>query len=385
MLPGRLLRYRLRGDEILPGYLRDDDLPWLRALLDAVIACAGRPWRAVRDRLREPLPGDPPPDALALATHVLERLCRGRVKTPVVPRRAREVVFALAAAGGARDEVLGAAAEALGATPAEVEASLLADLADEGPVAAPPADLEPGALALRANLALVQSLLGRATRVEVRAQGGARAVVRLAKLQGLICTTRRVDGETVLEASGPLALFRHTRVYGRALGVLLGPLGWCDRFALSAPCVLPEGTYTLRLGPRDPLLRGDPPRRFDSQVEEALARDLMRLLPEWDVVREPEPVPAGDTLILPDLALVHRVDPRRRALIEVVGFWTPDYLARKLDSLRRACLPDLILCVDADRACAEGDLPPGARVVRYRRRVPAAEVVALLAEVAPPS
>lgn len=127
------------------------------------------------------------------------------------------------------------------------------------------------------------------------------------------------------------------------------------------------------------MFRGDAPRRFDSKLEEALARDLARLAPAWDVVREPEPIPvAGDTLIFPDLALVDRVDPRRRALIEVVGFWTPDYLARKLALLRRSGLEDLILCVDADRACGDGDLPAGARVIRYRRRVPAREVVALL-------
>ncbi|MCO5168488.1 MAG: DUF790 family protein [Planctomycetes bacterium] len=377
MLPERLLRYDLRADEVVPRFLAPGDHPWLRALLDAAAALAGRPRRALRERLREPLAGGPHPDRLAMAGHVVEALCRGRARPPVPSRRARAAVFGLAARGGARPDVLAAAAGALGVTVAQVEASLLADLADEVPLAAPPPDLDPGALALRVNLALAQGLLGRAARVEVRALGGARAVVRQAKLLGLICTVRREDDAVVLEASGPLALFRRTRVYGRALGALLGPLGWCDRFELAAPCALPEGERVLRLGPRDPLFRGAAPRRFDSQVEAALARDLARLAPDWDVVREPEPVAAGDGLIFPDLALVHRLDPRRQALIEVVGFWTPDYLARKLDQLRRAGLPGLILCVDASRACGPDDLPPGARVVRYRRRVPAAEVLAL--------
>lgn len=380
MLPERLLRYRLRADEVLPRFLRHDDLPWLRALLDQVTAFAGRPWRALRERLREPLAGDPPAEALTMTTHVLERVCRGEVRAPLPPRATRAAVFALAArsAHARRDDLLRAASQALGATVEAVEASLLADLADEVPVAAPPPDLSPDGLALRTNLALVQGLLCRATRVEVRALGGARPVVRLAKLLGLICAARRDDDAVVLEVSGPLALFRHTRVYGRALGALVGPLGWCDRFALTAPCVLPEGTFALRLGPRDPVFRGEAPRRFDSAVEEALARDLARLAPDWDVVREPEPVAAGETLIFPDLALVHRLDPRRRALIEVVGFWTPDYLQRKLALLRRAALTDIILCVDARRGCGQGDLPPGARLVSYRRRVPAAAVVALL-------
>lgn len=386
MLPGRLLRYDLRGDEVSPRFLLPQDHPWLRALLEAYAALAGGPWHALRARLREPLAGDPPPERLAMAKHVLERLCQVHApRPPLPPRRVRAAVFSRAAGGGPRDEVLRAAASSLDASVEDVERSLLADLADERPVGAPPPDLAPGALALRVNLALAKGLLSRAVRVELRLQGGSRAVVRLAKLLGLICTARRERDETVLDLSGPLALFRHTRVYGRALGALLDPLAWCDRFALAAPCALPEGEHVLRLTPRDPLAPGAEPRRFDSKVEEALARDLARLAPAYDVVREPEPVQVGDSLIFPDLALVHRLDPRRRTLIEVVGFWTPDYLERKLATLRRAALPDLILCIDEARACAEGDLPEGARVVRYRRRVPAQEVLDLVMGGPPPS
>jgi len=58
-----------------------------------------------------------------------------------------------------------------------------------------------------------------------------------------------------------------------------------------------------------------------------------------------------------------------------VGFWTPDYVARKLALYRSAGLSNLILCIDEQRNCAEADLPPGARVLRYRRRVDAAAVL----------
>ena len=49
-------------------------------------------------------------------------------------------------------------------------------------------------------------------------------------------------------------------------------------------------------------------------------------------------------------------------------------MERKLALYRAARLPNLILCIDEDRACGEGDLPPGARVLRFRRRVDAAAV-----------
>jgi len=91
-------------------------------------------------------------------------------------------------------------------------------------------------------------------------------------------------------------------------------------------------------------------------------------------------VRAGRTLIFPDFALTHRVHVERRVLVELAGFWTPDYLAAKLARLREAGgtagFPSpFILCVDEERACALGELPASLSVVPFRRRVDAALVL----------
>ena len=39
--------------------------------------------------------------------------------------------------------------------------------------------------------------------------------------------------------------------------------------------------------------------------------------------------------------------------------------------------PDLIICVDAERGCSEGDVPIGARVLRFKRKINPAAVLAL--------
>jgi hypothetical protein len=134
----------------------------------------------------------------------------------------------------------------------------------------------------------------------------------------------------------------------------------------------------LELGTGDPIFPAGEPRRYDSRLEERFAREFRRLAPDWDVLREPEPVSAGDTLIFPDFALCHRRDTARRWLLEIVGFWTPDYVARKLALYRRAHLSNLILCIDEERNCAAADLPAGALVMRFHRRVDAAAVLRLL-------
>jgi uncharacterized protein len=211
--------------------------------------------------------------------------------------------------------------------------------------------------------------------VTLDVEGHARTLVRTAKLRGLICTVSRgAAGDTVLEVSGPLALFRRTIPYGRALGALVPQLAWCPRFRLRAACLLEERLVNLSLGTGDPILPADPPRHYDSQLEERFAREFRKLAPDWDVFREPEPVVAGNGLVFPDFALQHRYDSSRRWLLEIVGYWTPDYVRRKLARYREAQVTNLILCIDEARACDEERLPAGAVVVKFRRRVDAGAV-----------
>jgi predicted nuclease of restriction endonuclease-like RecB superfamily len=206
-------------------------------------------------------------------------------------------------------------------------------------------------------------------------------VVRVARLRGLLCVVSPAGGDPPgarLDVSGPLALFRRTTLYGHALASLLPALTWCDRFRMRAAVAEGSGARWLEIGSGDPLWLPAEVRRFDSAVEARFAADFAAAAPDWDVVREPQPVVAGGTLVVPDFALVHRRDPERRWLLEVVGFWTPDYLAKKLARLREAGLSRLILCIDEARACGAAELPPAAAIVRYRRRIDAGEVLRLV-------
>lgn len=64
-------------------------------------------------------------------------------------------------------------------------------------------------------------------------------------------------------------------------------------------------------------------------------------------------------------------------VVEIVGFWTREYLEKKLAALRKANVENLIICVDAERGCSEGDLSIGARVLRFKRKIDPAAVLAL--------
>jgi uncharacterized protein len=84
----------------------------------------------------------------------------------------------------------------------------------------------------------------------------------------------------------------------------------------------------------------------------------------------PSPVPLGEEVFLPDFTLRH--GDGRRALVELVGFWTPEYLAEKVRKVRAAGLDHLVLVVFRGLAASreEGEIEalPG-EVVWFRDRV----------------
>ena len=382
MLRESLLLFEERAGWIAPRFLTEGDHPWLRDLLSEQERMAGRPEREAAARLREGLAVPFPEEKLRLAAAVLRGLPAKRRRFRIPPRAVRAALFGEAAAGvsSSRGEILAAAAVNLGVGTQEAEALLFADLRGERALLLP--EPFPGApeLALRANLALARGLLARASSVEIEMEGNSRAVVRQARLAGLLASVRRgSSGSTCrLEVSGPLSLFRHTLLYGRALGSLLPHLPWCDRYRLFADCRIRGRNLRLLLRTGDPILPASEPRRFDSRLEERFSREFLRCAPEWNLVREPEPVEAGGSILHPDFAAFRRDDPSRRWLVEIAGFWTPGYVKRKLESLRRAGLRNLVLCVDVERGCEEGELPECAAIVPFRRRVDADAVLRAL-------
>ena len=203
--------------------------------------------------------------------------------------------------------VLVDAAHRLEITPDALEQALFSDAPSErilrGP-AEPPTSSE---LALRVNLALAQSVLRRASAVEVAAHENARAVFRQARLRGLICIVHpgANTAEAQLSISGPFALFRHTLVYGRALSELVPLLARSPRFDLSASVLLNGEKVRFELTTGDPIFPAKETRRYDSRLEERFARDMTRHAPDWDLIREPEAIAAAGSLIFPDFLLRH--------------------------------------------------------------------------------
>lgn len=360
------------------NYLTERDHAWLEALVAEYTRYRGLRHSELKQRLAEPLPVRAPKGKRRIVEHVLDRLSRGPEVAQIPPREARQVVFSLAARQNQhRAAVLAEAAAALQLSTEALDAALFADLESERRVGELAPQLTPAALARHANLSIVESLLGRARELRIVAPEHTQALVRHARGAGLLCVVETLPADRVrLHVSGPFSLFRQTRVYGRALTSLVRRTLGAQDYEISADCQLSARGDPITLGVRAgaPVAQLAEPPFSESFTERAFTRDFQRITRDWELVREPEPVTAGCQLVFADFELRRQDAPRW--LVEIVGFWTREYLIEKLARLRGAGLDRVLLCVDTKRGCGAGDLPESPQLLPFRRRVDAMAVLA---------
>jgi uncharacterized protein len=381
LLPERDLPVRIDGDRVHARWLTARDHRWVERLLDRLPSLEGRPRHEVESRLAERPELGETGAAWRCAVRLVLRKSRFEVAAAMPPKLARRCVFQAAAARVPIDRtaVMRSIADEHGLSPEEVDASLYADLPSERRFAAPP-ETSVSAFCATANLFVGQGLLWRAERLRVRVAEHLEAVLRMARLTRLLCWAQ-ADPEgrpgAVLHVSGPLSAFHRTTMYGRAMASWLPFLTRTRGWSLEASCMLGAQRVTWHADHDDPLSSGvELLRRFDSRLEQRLFEDLRRLALDWDILREAEVVRVGRRLLAPDFVLRHRPSGRTVS-VEVVGFWTPRYLAAKVETIRglEASRP-WILCVDESLGLTAEDLPNWP-LLRFRRRIDARAVLDL--------
>ncbi len=232
-------------------------------------------------------------------------------------------------------------------------------------------------LLARYNLELARGVLRDATRVVLHTRGGWRDVFRAVKAAGLMHELVREGKRYRLVLTGPAAAYlvrpaRYGVRFARVLPVLARSPGWrvdAELLRNGQPC-------TLRLSGRARAVAGVAPvggepkrERYDSAWERRFVRDFRASswakTDGWWLSRERSPLSAGGAVFLPDFTLRH--DDGREAAVELVGFWTPEYLTSKVAKVRAAGNVPLVLVVA--KALAVGDAADALNEVGGERMV----------------
>jgi hypothetical protein len=290
---------------------------------------------------------------------LLEREATFETRAAVEPERAREAAFEAAESigvvtGAEREVALSQAAGHVGVVPAEIEDSLYADLEARQVLAAFEPRWGPDELVAQYDLSLAQTALFDATEVRVRSSDPKRLVSAVKRLRLLYEIRRTPEGREVV-VTGPDALFRRSRRYGTRFARLLRTVAKSGEWTLEAT-IDDHGTErTLRLSTGDVTIPGTEPvvePTYDSAVEADFAARFESLDLDWDLTREPEPLAAGEHVVIPDFAFDWK-HGEFRVFFEIMGFWTPEYVEKKLS--RFSDLEDVAFLVAVDESLGVGE------------------------------
>ncbi|WP_096391062.1 DUF790 family protein [Halopenitus persicus] len=380
------LRVSRAGGGYAPQFVDADDRALAERLLETFRSHVGDRHGDLRTRLDD-LEADADDFKLVRGlASLLEREATFETRSPLPPQRARRKAFEAAESVGVatdseRERALEAAADALGVESTAVSESLYADREDEQVLVEFEPRWDAGTLLEQYNLSLAQTALFDATEVRVRSADPKRLVTATKRL-GLLYELERTDAGRELVVTGPDALFRRTRRYGAAFARLLRSVAAAPEWRLTAT-IDDRGTErTMTLTDADVSVPGVDPLAepaFDSGVEADFAGRFRSLGLDWTLVREPEPLETGTSVMIPDFAFDYD-HADFRVFFEVMGFWTPEYVAKKLSQLEAVESVDLLVAVDESLSVGEEIAAADHRVVTYSGSVRVKDVVDVLRE-----
>jgi len=251
-----------------------------------------------------------------------------------------------------------ALANKLGTPWDEIDRALYADVMAYQPLEEFAGYPDPAALLSRYNVAQLQACLYRAESMTVVATSDLKTIVRYAKLARLLHEiTRLGPSQFRLSFAGPASVLRQTRRYGVNFARFLPALLACEGWSMTAIVRTPWNTRaTLAISDRDRFTSHLPaPQEFDSALEESFAEKFGPKRDGWELIREGEILHDRQKTFLPDFTFRH--EDGTEVFLEIVGFWTPEYLAHKRETLRQFRHPNILLAVP------EASVREGARVL----------------------
>lgn len=380
MLPYQLLITRTHHGSVRPVFIMpsSEALELARKMISIYSAGAGKRHREVVEEAAE-LESGPFDFRLVRGLKViLDRISTYGLDSPVPPREIRRTVFAVsgrpALSEADRSAAISAASKELGIPAADVERFFWGDLEGER-VLSSSMPIEPVELLAEYNLSLMQTLLFRSTSLQVQAPGNWKLLLRRAKQLGLMYEIEGSGEGQQLVIEGPASAVQLTDRYGTSLAKLVPHVTSCSRWSIRA-AILPRWRQprqlSFSLSSDDGVLLPGSGRAasgggesFDSSLEESLYRRFSSVGSKWRILREPEMIEVGGgRAFLPDFAFeLHG----RRVYLEIVGFWTQEYLSRKIEKLKGIGNIDLIIAVDRNLGTAASF--PG-EVVLFDKEVP---------------
>lgn len=229
--------------------------------------------------------------------------------------------------------------QSLGMTWPDIESAMFGDVVELQTLQQFDDDVTPAEFLSRYNVAQTQAVLYRAQRMILETRQDSRLILGQIKLAGLMHRIEKLPdgvGGYRFILDGPASGLRQTTRYGVRFAQMIPTLLHVSQWRLRADILTTtRRTMAFVLSPADRLRpSGDRPSEFDSELEREIDA-MWRADPvdDWTWHRETELLVRGQSVLTPDF-VAENCSRRHRMLVEVVGFWTPEYIAEKARRLR---------------------------------------------------
>lgn len=376
MLPKELLDVRKVKGKIIPKFAGESEYELAEMVLRIFEAGVGRKYGKVIAKLKEienaknfrKVRGF----VRVLENYCVEKACAFGIDSEIEPRKVRMFLFerGFVTSKKDRERVIEFAAKYFNTTPENIERAMYADREEEL-ILTDFKPITPQNLIRLYNLSLLQTTLFNALRLTFWASDNHKEIFRAIKWLGLMYELYE-DGERLMvDVTGAASMLKMTRKYGTSFAKLIPYILRAKKWYLRAEIVDSSRIYTLEIDDkwRDLFPEKEERIEYDSSLEEEFARKLKML--GYTVLREPDVVKAGSYAFIPDFAV--DIDGER-IYLEIAGFWTEEYLKKKIEKIRKVNIP---LVVVAREDFGEGNVDVDG-VIKFSGRIPYGDVIKAL-------
>ena len=369
MLPKELLDVRRYRGKLFPRFAGVDDYDLAERVIKTFKAARGKKYGMVLKALRllenaknfRKVRGF----ARVLENYCVEKACAFGVDSELDPVEVRMFLFerGFVTSKKERDSVLKYAAKYFNTDVETIERAMYADREEELVVTRVD-EITPATLIRLYNLSLLQTTVFSCLRLTFWTSSNHKEVFRAIKRLGLMYELYEDAGRMLVEVTGAASVLKMTRKYGTSMAKIIPYIIKAKNWWIKAEILENDRIYLMEIDDRHRDLFPEKEERieYDSSLEEEFARKLTAL--GYEVVREPGVVKAGRFAFIPDF-LVRK--GKGEVYVEIVGFWTPEYIERKLEKVRLTDIP-LVVVAREEFGRAEG-------VVTFSKRIPYNEVL----------
>ncbi|AEB95563.1 MAG: DUF790 family protein [Metallosphaera sp.] len=376
MLPSELVRFKIHGDRIYPLFIGKRELDLINEMISIY-----KPYKTFGEveeevKLLERVHGKTTHGAkLVRGLHkVISRYLTLSEESTIDSKKIRAELFSKGPALS-EEERKKRIAEVSEMFNVDAEKLMYADLEESKIIkeVKVPSAID---IAKEYNLSLFQSILFKSYKVTFSGELNWKELLRTIKRLGLMYIA--YPNPVKIDVIGPYTLVKPSEKYGRNLALLIPYVVSSPSWQAEAEIVLgrkKRRIYMLKVENLEWISSNSSHEKiFDSSIEESFYWDFRNAIKDWKLEREPGPIVVNGRIFLPDfIALKDHLE----VFIEIVGFWTEDYIREKVKKLEGSS--KLIIPI-VNEELGTGRIE-GLQLVTYKRKVDVTKVYKLLKQI----